>query len=249
MLKKLISNNKSQLGDSHVKPGFDAFDQRNYQLAIEKLNQAVKAGVKEYDLAEIYMFIGMSHSRLHQYQQAILAYKKALKIDTNSYRAWNNLGIVYADLNNSQEAEKCYLNALAIEPTYAFAMASLGSLYIHRNQPLKAIELSEKAILLVPGMAIAHSNLALAYGMVNRFVEAEKSLKQAVSLGYENWQEVEKRIRNLKSVADDYIALAERLPKTCPKCGSPTSATTVIWTSRTTADCSYCGINLSGEST
>lgn len=249
MLRKLVGNNMAQLGDKHVQLGFDAFDRRNYQLAVEKLNHAVRIGVAEYELAEIYTVLGIAHSRLSQYRQAIVAYKKALKVDANFYKAWNNLGIAYAELNDYQEAEKCYQNALTIEPTYAFAMGSLSSLYIHRNQPQKAIELLEKAIKSVPGMAIAHSNLALAYGMVNRFADAEKSLKQAVSLGYENWQEVQERIRNLKSIADDHSTLGEWLPATCPRCGGPISASKVIWTSRSTADCSYCGINLPGVST
>lgn len=37
------------------------------------------------------------------------------------------------------------------------------------------------------------------------------------------------------------------LPAKCPQCSAPLSASTVKWTSPTTADCPYCGANLSAQ--
>ena len=247
MFRKFLGKNKAQTGDIHAKKAMDALDQKDYHLAVKELTQAVKNGVASYDLAELHTILGRAYKNLAQYEKAIAAHQEALKIDPNCYRAWNNLGIVYFSLNQYEEAEECHQKALAIEPKYAFAIACLGALYIHRNQPQKAIDLSEKAILLIPGMGTAHSNLALAYAMVGRFAEAEKSLKQAILLGYTNWRTIQNRINNLKDMGGKNTVQAEWLPASCPTCGAPISASTVIWTSDNTADCSYCRTNIKRE--
>jgi len=246
MFGKSGDRSKSQTGDLHAKQGLDALDRLDYHLAVRELTQAIENGVEKYNLAELYTILGKTYKNLGQFDQAIAAHEQAIKIDPNCYRAWNNLGIVHFSRNNYVEAEQCYQKALAIEPKYAFAIASLGALYINRNRPERAIEVSEQAIALVPTMAVAHSNLAQAYAMVGRFAEAESSLKQAVLLGYKDWQNIQEKIDNLKQMAEK-TAKAHRtewLPAICPRCGAPVSATTVLWTSRNTADCAYCGTNI-----
>jgi len=250
MLGKSVGKNKTQSGDSHAKQGLDALDRQDYHLAVKELTQAIENGVANYNLAELYTILGKVYKNLGQFDQAIAAHEQALKIDPNCYRAWNNLGIVHFSRNNYDEAEKCHQKALSIEPKYAFAIASLGALYINRNRPEKAIEVSEEAIALVPTMAVAHSNLALAYATVGRFEEAEKSLKQAVLFGYKDWQNIQEKIDNLKQMGEKTAKehRTEWLPATCPRCGGPVSAATVLWTSRDTADCAYCGTNIERKS-
>lgn len=246
MFGKSADKTKTQSGDLHAKQGLDALDRLDYHLAVRELTQAIEDGVAKYDLAELYTILGKAYKNLGQFDQAIAAHEQAIQIDPNCYRAWNNLGIVHFARNNYAEAERCYQKALAIEPKYAFAIASLGALYINRKHPEKAIEVSEQAIALVPTMAVAHSNLALAYAMVGRFEEAEKSLKQAVFFGYKDWRDIQEKIDNLKQMAEKTAQAprTEWLPATCPRCGAPVSAATVLWTSRNTADCAYCGTNL-----
>ncbi len=237
---------KTQSGDVHAKQGLDALDRLDYHLAARELTQAIEKGVAKYNLAELCTILGKTYKNLGQFDQAIAAHEQAIKIDPNCYRAWNNLGIVHFSRNNYAEAERCYQKALSIDPQYAFAIASLGALYINRNRPERAIEVAEQAIALVPTMAVAHSNLAQAYAMVGRFAEAESSLKQAVLLGYKDWQTIQEKIDNLKQMAEKTTKAhrTEWLPATCPRCGAPVSATTVPWTGRNTADCAYCGTNI-----
>ncbi len=246
MFRKSGGKNKTQSGDLHAKLGLEALDRLDYHLAVKELTQAIESGVTKYNLAELYTILGKTYKNLGQFDQAIAAHEQAIKIDPNCYRAWNNLGIVHFSRNNYDEAEKCYQKALSIEPKYAFAIASLGALYINRNRPQRAIEVSEQAIALVPTMAVAHSNLALAYAMVGRFEEAEKTLKQAVFFGYKDWQDIQEKIDNLKQMEEKTAKehRAEWLPATCPRCGAPVSASTVLWTGRNTADCAYCGANI-----
>jgi len=246
MLKKSVDKNKTQSGDVHAKQGLEALDRLDYHVAVKELTQAIENGVAKYNLAELYTILGRTYKNLGQFDQAIAAHEQAIKIDPNCYRAWNNLGIVHFSRNNYAEAERCYQKALSIDPKYAFAIASLGALYINRNRPEQAIEVSEKAISLVPTMAVAHSNLAQAYAMVGRFEEADRALKQAVLFGYKDWQNVQEKIDTLKQMGEK-TAKAHRtewLPAICPRCGAPVSAATVLWTSRNTADCAYCGTNI-----
>ncbi|HNT74428.1 MAG TPA: tetratricopeptide repeat protein [Anaerolineae bacterium] len=246
MSKKSGGNSKTASGDTHAKQALEALDRLDYHLAVRELTQAIEDGVAKYNLAELYTILGKTYKNLGQFDQAIAAHEQAIKIDPKCYRAWNNLGIVHFSRNNYAEAERCYQKALAIEPQYAFAIASLGALYINRNHPEKAIEVSEQAIALVPTMAVAHSNLAQAYAMVGRFEEADRALKQAVLFGYKDWQTIQEKIDSLKQMGEKTAKAprTEWLPAICPRCGAPVSAATVVWTSRNTADCAYCGTNI-----
>jgi len=110
------------------------------------------------------------------------------------------MGIVYRKMGDLDKAEQCYKKAMEIKPDYAELHTSLGALYIHRDQPEKAIPELEEAIRMDSTVAVTYGNLALAYAMVGRFVEADKTLKTSVFRGYKNYQLVKDRIEALKKV-------------------------------------------------
>lgn len=186
-------------GDRFAEQGLEAFDAGDYNRAIQQVELAVEAGVTEHDLAELYTLIGSAHDRLDQFDKALAAHKRAVEIDPQSYRAWNNLGIAYFYLGSLSEAESSHKRAINLKPDYAFAHASLGAVYVSRNEPEAAMRVLEEAIRLNETIPTAHANLALAYALAGRFDAAESSLQRAIVLGYENGTVVQQRINNLKS--------------------------------------------------
>lgn len=236
-------------GDRCAQQGWAALDANDYHLAVEQFERAVQLHLTKYDAAEIYTGLGKAYNRLDQFEQAIAAHQQALAINPTYHKAWNNLGIAYYYLGKLDEAEKCHKQALECEPDYAYAQASLGAVCIDRNKPEQAVAWLTEAISRNPRISVAYGNLALAYGMLGQFVQAEDTLKHAVTLGYNNWETVRKRLERLKRMTTDAGSerQAERkdwLPSHCPACGAPVSVATVEWTSAITADCSYCGVNL-----
>jgi Flp pilus assembly protein TadD len=192
----------SASGDVHASRGLDALDKRDYHQAVIELEQAIEIGVRHYDLAEIHTILGRAYKRLGRHEDAISAHKRAIEIDHTSHKAWNNLGIAYLETSRLEEAGQCVEEALSLKPDYAFAQATLAAICIRRDRPEQAAELLNRAISVLPDLPEVHSNLALAYAMIGRFQDADQSLKRAVALGYENWQEVRRRIVTLQQSAE-----------------------------------------------
>lgn len=66
---------------------------------------------------------------------AIQEYDKALSLDENNDRAWNNLGILLArEPTTSERARDCYMRSLALRPDNRSAYQNLGALYIKTGQ-------------------------------------------------------------------------------------------------------------------
>jgi tetratricopeptide (TPR) repeat protein len=128
-------------------------------------------------------------------------------LKTAFHKAWNNLGIAYLETNRFEEAVQCFEKAVDLNPEYSFAQASLAATYIHRNKPKQAIEHLRKAVSLNATLSEAHGNLALAYAMIGKYRGAEQALQQATALGYENWQDVRKRITALQQMDSPQIAM------------------------------------------
>ncbi|MBV7327581.1 hypothetical protein KFU94_04825 [Chloroflexi bacterium TSY] len=64
---------------------------------------------------------------------------------------------------------------------------------------------------------------------------AISALVQGVVETVQKQQKAERKLEKERSIA---------LPDQCPNCGSPTNAENVKWTSKTAADCSFCGTQL-----
>lgn len=189
-----------QSGDSFAYRGIQAYQQREYVVAVRELEQALTLQVNRYSEVEILTVLGNAYDELNNYSKAIACYQRALEKDPRFFQAWVGLGIAQRHKGNVQEAERCYQEALSIEPEYAELHASLGALYIHKGEVESAIRSLEQAIRLNPAVAVAHGNIALAYAMARRFADAEFSLRQAVALGYTSFKTVQERITALKAL-------------------------------------------------
>lgn len=187
-------------GDSHVARGIKALDNKDYQNAIKELEQAIRLGVESYDLPEIYTILGRTYKDLGRHREAIETHKRAIDINPAFHKAWNNLGIAYLETGRFDEAVQCFEKAVDLDPDYSFAQVSLAATYIQRNKPEQAIEHLVKAIELNPSLSEAHGDLALALAMIGKFQDAKQSLKQAIALGYESWQDVQRRIARLQEL-------------------------------------------------
>ena len=178
--------------------GTTAFNSGNASKAIEKLEEALEAGLPDEDLADVYNMIGLSYADLQDYEKALTNYQSALKADPKDFRVMTNMGISYRLSRQYEKAEESYRNALAVNPDYPEAHSSLGTLYIIIEKPAEAIPCFERALEIKPTLAVTHGNLALAYAMVGRFEDAEASITRAEELGYRNAADIRSRINALK---------------------------------------------------
>ena len=189
-------------GDRFALKGYQALNEGRYEEAAQALETSIQKGLSDQNLEVAYTCLGNAYNELDEYEKAFAAYKKALKINPESYEVWVNLGIIFRLTDQLVEAEKCYMKALELQPDYAELHTSIGALYIFQEKYEQAVHHLEKATTLNKQLPGSWANLALAYATVGRFSEADAALKRAVVLGYMNGTIIQERINNLKDLSD-----------------------------------------------
>ena len=70
--------------------------------------------------------LGVAYSDLNRNDDAIEAYRQALRINPEYAAAWNNLGATYGKINRYDDEIEAHRQALRINPKYASAWYNLG---------------------------------------------------------------------------------------------------------------------------
>jgi tetratricopeptide (TPR) repeat protein len=107
--------------------------------------------------------LGLTYGNKAQYEDAILAYKKALEVKPDYVEAWNNLGVAYGKQGQYDDAISAYKKALEIKPDYAEAWNNLGVTYGKQDRNDDEITAYKKALEIKPDYAVAWNNLCLSY--------------------------------------------------------------------------------------
>ena len=79
--------------------------------------------------SDAWFFIGHAYQELNQHEQAVAAYRQALRIDPEYAIAWYNLGLTYANLKRYDDAIAAFRQALRINPEHADAWNNLAIAY------------------------------------------------------------------------------------------------------------------------
>ena len=153
----------------------------DYEKAITYFEKAVRENPLSTD-TNLYFFLGFTYAMLQRYQEAMEAYKEAIRLKPNYAEAHYNLGLAYGNLGRYQEAVEAYKQSIRVKPDDAVAYINMGTAYggLGRNQ--EAMEAYKQAIRLKPNYAEAHYGLGLAYGNLGRYQEAVKACKEAIRL-------------------------------------------------------------------
>jgi Flp pilus assembly protein TadD len=133
-----------------------------YDEAIAKFNEVLKDVPK---CTECYVNIGSSYAMKKDYEQAEIAYRKALELDPNSVDSYNGLATIYNDQKKFTEAQA--MSAEVAKRTSAGSGASADTLY---NQGVIAWNANDfaKAQEFFAGAAAANANHAEAHFMLGR---------------------------------------------------------------------------------
>jgi tetratricopeptide (TPR) repeat protein len=85
-------------------------------------------------------------------------------------------------------------------PAYADVIELLGGLYTKIGRIADGLRMDRKLVRLQPGNATAHYNLACSLALCKRRDAALRALRQAVSLGYRDfdWMERDPDLQGLK---------------------------------------------------
>ena len=93
-----------------------------------------------------------------------------------------------------------YESILKRDPSYTDVVEILGGLYTKVGRVADGLKMDRKLVRLLPENATAHYNLACSLALSKRRIDALRSLKQAVSLGYSDfdWMTQDPDLEDLK---------------------------------------------------
>ena len=107
-----------------------------------------------------------------QQQAAILAYRRALSLDSRMVAALVNLANLHYAHDAGPEAEALYEKALTLEPTCFEARFNLGNVYHDTGRFEEAVKCYVQALAVDQGYADAHFYLAVTLEKLGRSGEA-----------------------------------------------------------------------------
>ena len=134
----------------------------------------------------VYFYLGFAYSSKREYNKAIKAYQKSLKINPKKAETYNNIGGTYVNNQENDKGIKALEKAIALNPKYAEAYGNLGNAYINLQQFEKAIEFTQKAIELNPKRDMAYANLGNIYIQLQQFEKVIEFSQKAIELNPKN---------------------------------------------------------------
>ncbi len=142
---------------------------------------------------------------------AIAHLKRAVEIAPQFVDAWNVLGTLAYKSGEFLQAENYFREAVKHEPDYYPAMVNLGGALLSQGKLEECLPVNLSAVQAMPDDALAHSQLGLAYFYLQRFREAEESLKKAISLDPGHFSYPQIPLAEIYLVRRDYPAAARQL--------------------------------------
>jgi tetratricopeptide (TPR) repeat protein len=151
-------------------------------LASELAPEEVSEKPKELKDADRHMNLGRRMIERRLYDQAIVEFEAAVKLDPTRADAFTELGHALIMKNKLDEAMEQFTKSLELDPESAKAHAGLGIVFLHKDQLDDAVDELEWALEINPRDAKTYYNLGLAYEEKGDAQEALKLYKSALKL-------------------------------------------------------------------
>ncbi|MEO7465318.1 MAG: tetratricopeptide repeat-containing serine protease family protein, partial [Nitrosospira sp.] len=110
--------------------------------------------------------VGVASAHLKQYNQAVRAYREAIRNQAEYAEAWHKLGVAYANLKEYDHAIHAYRDALRIQRDNADGWYDLGNTHYELKQYAHAVHSYREALRIQSENADAWYKLGVAYARV-----------------------------------------------------------------------------------
>jgi protein O-GlcNAc transferase len=145
----------------------------HYVVSVQDLKMAGK-GHAAFDKGSQLLEKGDTQGSIAYLEQAIAEYPE-------HYKAYYDLGVAHFRLAQQTEAEQAFQKAIDLtKGNFAPPQFGLSAILCQRAEFPQAITLLQRALELEPGSAIGKYYLGWAQYGLNRLIEAEQSLEQAL---------------------------------------------------------------------
>ncbi len=158
----------------------------DFQRAVDNFEAARRS--KSFNKPEFFVSLGISYGSLGQYGKAIAELEQAVRIDPESFDAWNNLGIYYTDNNQPVKAVEVLEKAHRLRPDNEKPLYNMGNAYARSGEYRTAIEKYNEALALDPGYEDALNNIGNSYAATKDYRNAIVYYQKVVTLNPGNRQ-------------------------------------------------------------
>jgi len=169
--------------------------------------------------ARAYNNYGTALAEQNQHQKALLAFKRALKLDPFYPDPWNNLSVTYDKLGNVDKAISTMENALKVHTQCPEFYNNLGSFFLKKGNFEKSVELCTKAIAMRPHYGKAYHNIGRAKMAMGKKLEGweyfKKSVTQAdydITPGFEAYANASMQVEKYKDAIVGFSQILKNHP-------------------------------------
>ena len=126
--------------------------------------------------------LGIAYEKNKDFEAAIQAYKRVIKIKSDHAKAHYRTGVLYLARQDYKAAIEVLKKALKIKPDSGEINFRLGVAHDRLQEHEKAISFFSRAVEINPNFLKVYKNMALTYEMIGRHKEALGCLKRALEL-------------------------------------------------------------------
>jgi tetratricopeptide (TPR) repeat protein len=138
---------RSDLPDVHYGLATVYFQVRELTSAAHHFREVTRLDPRR---AGAFVNLGAILNLLSQYDDALVALRRAIQLDAQRVEAYYNLGLVYRHKGQTDLAIQSYKEAIRVNPRMADAHLNLANLYLDKEQPRQAIHHYELALQIRP---------------------------------------------------------------------------------------------------
>jgi tetratricopeptide (TPR) repeat protein len=179
-LKQFRSNVEGRIySDPVYQAAAEAEEAKNYTELLKNA-QTLTGRYPESSLAQYIM--GVAYGKLGFVDEAVNAFRQAIKLKPDHIDAWNNLGWAYTLQGKFADAVAAFQETVELSPTDPQAWSNLGRTLTGQGKDAEAVDAYRKAIELRPGYAEAYYNLGVAYAGQGKYIEGLEALDKAIKL-------------------------------------------------------------------
>ena len=159
--------------------------------------------------------LGMTYANNGQYDFAMEKFNRAIKINPDCAKAYNDRGNVFFMRGEFDLAIREYIKAIDLDPSFAKAYSNLGFAHFEKKQYTKAIKHYTSAIKINPEYAKAYNNRGLVNYVSGNFDLALLDYNRAINLNptlakpYDNRGTVYLEIGDMEHACADFSKACE----------------------------------------
>lgn len=164
-----ISLERQEAEKNHIHLAKELMAKQHYEVALVQLKSAMKRNGRD---PEIHHLIGVCHREMHEPEEAVKSFSRAIELDEDFSCAYDGLGLTYAMTGRLEKARELFLTAISLNPARADFYNNIGFLEMKSGHYKKAERYFRKSLAVNRDFKRAGNNLAVCLGLSGNDTEA-----------------------------------------------------------------------------